>query len=141
MFERAAAPRSGFLPRAGNSLACEATPPWEEPGRSGVHPRMKTLALLAGLSLLAPSCAAPDSAAHAPRNRPAEPASASLEVVPLKHAVAAQTAAVLKNMLRDVRIVADERTNSLVVAYEDSAAFAEFERAVAELDIEVPAKP
>jgi type II secretory pathway component HofQ len=55
----------------------------------------------------------------------------------LRNASAVAVAATLNKLLRDVRIVADERTNSLVVSYEDANALAQIERCVAELDLEV----
>ena len=95
---------------------------------------MKTLALpLCALLAL--------SACHAPlrveRSQRAEEPATTLKVLPLKYARAEEVAHALKGMLRETRIVADERTNSLIVAYQSEAEFAQLERCVAQLDLEV----
>ncbi|MBK8180932.1 MAG: hypothetical protein IPK67_18975 [Planctomycetes bacterium] len=94
--------------------------------------KIPALLLLLLPLLLAPAC-------HGPEARPARPPerTAQLQVIPLRFAEAGPTAASLKSLLRDVRIVADVRTNSLIVSYEDAEALRQVEQAVAKLDIEV----
>jgi hypothetical protein len=97
---------------------------------------MKTLAIPLCALLALGSCHSPlPIERHA---RSAEPA-ANLKVLPLKYASAVEVAGALKSVLRQTRIVADQRTNSLVVAYQSEAEIAEIERCVAQLDLEVPA--
>jgi hypothetical protein len=98
---------------------------------------MKILPLLLCAVLAGAACSAPGS-----HRRPVPERTNTLKVLPLKYAGAADVAARLKGMLRDVRIVADERTNSLIVSFEDEAALAQLESCVAQLDVQVaPAKP
>ncbi|HTF90521.1 MAG TPA: secretin N-terminal domain-containing protein [Planctomycetota bacterium] len=97
---------------------------------------MKTLAIPLCAVLALGSCHGPLPIQR--HERSAETAT-NLKVLPLKHARAAEVAGALKAVLRQTRIVADERTNSLVVAYQSEAELAQIERCVAELDLEVPA--
>jgi hypothetical protein len=99
---------------------------------------MKTLTVPACALLAFASCCTP-APATAPKEEPArhsEPAT-TLKVIPLKHAVASDVADVVKGSLRGVRVVADERTNSVLVAYQNDVDFAQIERCIAQLDVEV----
>ena len=99
---------------------------------------MKILPWLLCAGLLGSACQSP--LPEAGRARAAE-SSTVLKVIPLKYARAAEIADGLKGMLRSTRIVADERTNSLIVAFHEESELAQIERAVAQLDILVtPAK-
>ncbi len=62
-----------------------------------------------------------------------------LKVLPLHYARANDVATALRGMLKDTRIVPDERTNSLVISYENEADIAQLEHCVAQLDVEVKA--
>lgn len=61
--------------------------------------------------------------------------STQMQVVPLQHAAAAEVAAELGVLLRDARVVADHRTNSLIVSAESEAALAQVLAVVEDLDV------
>jgi hypothetical protein len=67
-----------------------------------------------------------------------EPAPAAqqqwMQVVPLEHAAAGELAAELGLLLREARVVADQRTNSLVISAESEAALVQVLEVVEDLD-------
>lgn len=69
-----------------------------------------------------------------------EPAPAArseqMQVVPLQHAVAGDLAAELGRLLKQARVVADQRTNSLIVSAETEAALAQVLELIADLDLD-----
>lgn len=98
---------------------------------------MKILPLLLCVALAGASCIAPVAGTH--HARPAEKSN-SLKVIPLQYADAMEVARSLSNMVKDVRLVADARTNSIVVSYQNEDSLAQVERTIAQLDVEVHAK-
>jgi hypothetical protein len=63
--------------------------------------------------------------------------SEAMQVVPLKHAAAAEIAAELGRVLEHARLVADQRTNSLVISAETDAHLAQALELVEDLDVDV----
>jgi hypothetical protein len=64
----------------------------------------------------------------------------SLIVIPLENAVAAELASTLGTLRPDTRVVADVRTNSLIVSSSSQAGLRELSDCIEELDVPVHAK-
>ena len=93
---------------------------------------MKTLGmLLLGLGALG-SCTT-----DGPKTVPSHEEAHSLKVIPLQHAAAIEVANALNNLQRGTRLVADQRTNSLIVSYTSQTNLRELEETIAKLDVEV----
>ncbi len=60
-----------------------------------------------------------------------------LTVIPLKHASAIEVANALNKVKSRVRLVADQRTNSLILSYASQTDLKEISDCIAQLDIEV----
>ncbi len=60
-----------------------------------------------------------------------------LTVIPLKYASAIEVANALNKVKSGVRLVADQRTNSLVLSYTSETDLKELTECIAQLDIEV----
>jgi len=74
-----------------------------------------------------------------PGARRVEPPAAErfLTVIPLRYAVASDVANALNKLRPNTRLVADERTNSLVLAYASQADLKELSDCIAKLDVQV----
>jgi type II secretory pathway component GspD/PulD (secretin) len=97
---------------------------------------MSKLAACGCVLFLLVGCASPEEDAES-TPLPQPPAQEQqMQVVPLQHAAAAELAAVLGPLLRRARVMADQRTNSLVIAAESEAALAEVLQLVADLDVD-----
>jgi type II secretory pathway component GspD/PulD (secretin) len=95
---------------------------------------MSKLAVCGSVLFLLAGCAsAEEEAAPAQAER-----SAQMQVVPLQHAAAAELAAELGMLLREARVVADQRTNSLLIVAETEAALAEVLEVIEDLDVKAP---
>jgi len=97
---------------------------------------MQILPLFLGAALVCSACSSTQTPAKAPA--PAERPSTSLHVVPLRHANAIEVAQAIKGAIPGSRVVADARTNSLVISCRDEAEFQQLSDCIAQLDIAVP---
>jgi hypothetical protein len=97
---------------------------------------MKTLLLLLlGVGGLG-ACASPGAKDRSVESSAPQP----LSVIPLEHAVAAQVADALSRVRPDVRVVADQRTNSVIVACASEAELAQIRDCIAKLDTRVESR-
>jgi hypothetical protein len=98
---------------------------------------MKVLSILLPCLLLAGACQARSK--PPPKSEFNAEQQVSLKVVALKHASALDLARALSNVRPGTRLIADERTNSVVLAYSTQADLDELMLAIAQLDIEIRA--
>ena len=96
--------------------------------------------------LLSASCASPAAEETAPGPAPAVAQPGAIQVVPLQYASAMELEKVLAKALgssrqHGLRIVADARTNSLVLTADSEAALAPVLELIAKLDVDTPKPP
>ena len=96
---------------------------------------MKILPILACAVLLGSACRVPQL--KSPTAAPAAKSSPTLRVVPLRHASASEVAAALQRAVSGGRIVADERTNSLIISCKSEAELAQVLSCIEQLDVEI----
>jgi type II secretory pathway component GspD/PulD (secretin) len=100
---------------------------------------MKILPILACGVLLGTACRAPHATSQ--RSSPEAKAPAAMQVVPLRYAKASEVAFALQKAVSGGRVVADERTNSVIVSTKSEAELAQILTCIQQLDVEVrPAK-
>jgi len=96
---------------------------------------MKLVAGCVLLSLVMGCVVSPSREAQGPSR------SAELRVIPLKHAVATEVAGELRALQQSVRVVSDQRTNSLLLMAESPEALAPVIDLIAHLDLDVNGEP
>lgn len=96
---------------------------------------MQTNPLILSAALLCGACSSTETTVDAPAEveRPAT----VLRVVPLRFAEATEAALAIKGAISGTRVVADARTNSLVISCRNEAEFRQLSECIAKLDIAV----
>lgn len=97
---------------------------------------MKTLPLLLLWLACLGACASSEPRAPAAgTSRENQP----MRVIPLQYAAAAEVSSALRQLWPDARVVADERTNSVVVCCATEAGLRQLSECIAQLDVQVQA--